>query len=101
MMVKNVLFRRTNKQEIFELSFLERLRCLSMLANLILRQLLGSDLTDIKTEVFLPLIIKCSGNPQQKEFSDIFLEHLYEKCPYTVPYYPEHDSNMTNEQYLQ
>ena len=98
---KKMFYLEEKKQKIFEISFLERLLCLSMLANLILRQLLGSDLTDIKTEIFLPLIIKCSANPQQKEFSDIFLEHLYKKCPYTVPYYTEHDPNMTNEQYLQ
>lgn len=72
-----------------------------MLSNLILRQLLGGDLTDVTTEVFIPLITKCGANPQQKEFSTIFLEHLHKKCPYTVPCYPEHDPNMSNEQYLQ
>ncbi|CAF5051790.1 unnamed protein product, partial [Rotaria sp. Silwood1] len=46
--VSNKIIRISNNEE--------RLLCLSILATLILAQLLGGDLTDIKTEIFLPLI---------------------------------------------
>lgn len=81
--------------------YLERLSCLSILATLILAQLLGGDLNDIKTEILLPLIGKISENPHHKEFGTIFLYRLYKKCPYTVPYYPKRQANMDDRQYLE
>jgi hypothetical protein len=72
-----------------------------MLASLIFNQLLGDDLTTIKTEIFLPLVGQMSENQQHKEFSIIFLDRLHKKCPYTVPYYPKRQSNMTDQQYLE
>ena len=80
---------------------LERLLCLSILATLILAQLLGGDLNDIKTEIFLPLVGILSENEQHKEFSTIFLERLYKKCPYTIPSYPERKPTMNDRQYLE
>ncbi|CAF3977248.1 unnamed protein product, partial [Rotaria sp. Silwood1] len=47
-LLSNQIIRISNEEE--------RLLCLSMLASLILSQLLGGDLNDIKTEIFLPLI---------------------------------------------
>ncbi|CAF3819767.1 unnamed protein product [Rotaria sp. Silwood1] len=79
----------------------KRLLCLSILATLILAQLLGGDLTDIKTEIFLPLIGILSQNQQHKEFRIIFLDRLHKKCPYTVPLYPKRQSTMNDKQYLE
>ncbi|CAF1679137.1 unnamed protein product [Rotaria magnacalcarata] len=79
----------------------ERLLCLSIVATLILAQLLGGDLNDIKTEIFLPLISMISKDPQHKEFGTIFLGRLHKKCPYTVPYYPIRQSHMNDKQYLE
>ncbi|CAF4967070.1 unnamed protein product [Rotaria sp. Silwood1] len=79
----------------------ERLLCLSILATLILAQLLGGDLTDIKTEIFLPLIGILSQNQRHKEFRIIFLDRLHKKCPYTVPLYPKRQSTMNDKQYLE
>jgi hypothetical protein len=89
------------KNELFFKFFLERLLCLSMIASLIFNQLLGSDLTDIKTEIFLPLVGLLSENQQQKEFRIIFLERLHKKCPYTIPYYPERQPTMDDKQYFE
>ncbi|CAF5115894.1 unnamed protein product, partial [Rotaria sp. Silwood1] len=58
---------------------IERLLCLSMLASLILSQLLGGDLNDIKTEIFLPLIGILSR----------------------IPLYPKRQSTMNDKQYLE
>ncbi|CAF5016763.1 unnamed protein product, partial [Rotaria sp. Silwood1] len=79
----------------------ERLLCLSMLATLILAQLPGRGLTDIKTEIFLPLIGILSQNQRNQEFRIIFLDHLHKKCPYTVPFYPKRQPNMNDKQYLE
>ena len=72
-----------------------------MLATLILSQLLGGDLNDIKTEIFLPLVGKISEHPSHKEFTIIFLERLYKKCPYTIPCYPEKKPTMNDTEYAQ
>ncbi|CAF3532030.1 unnamed protein product [Adineta steineri] len=77
----------------------ERLLCLSMLAKLILRQLLGGDLDDKKTEVLLPLIRDINENKEQTEFRIIFLDCLHERCPYTVPLYPERTATMDDIKY--
>ena len=89
------------KEKSFYLIYLERLFCLSMLATLILAQLLGGDLNDIKTKIFLPLIGILSEHSLCKEFSTIFLERLYKKCPYTIPCYPEQTQTMSDQQYLE
>jgi GLE1-like protein len=72
-----------------------------MLAMLIYAQLLGGDLTDIKTEIFLPLVGDISALPRHVEFRVIFLDRLYKKCPYTIPYYPKRHPTMSDKQYLQ
>ncbi|CAF3387404.1 unnamed protein product [Rotaria socialis] len=79
----------------------ERLLCLSIVATLILAQLLGGDLNDIKTEIFLPLISTISKDSRHTEFGTIFLGRLYKKCPYTVPYYPIRQPHMNDKQYLE
>jgi hypothetical protein len=76
---------------------LERLACLTILTKVILGQLRGNDLTEIRSEVLLPLISAVSGSIENKEFQTTFLEHLHQMCPYTVPYYPKYESTMTNE----
>ncbi|CAF0823731.1 unnamed protein product [Rotaria sordida] len=91
--VSNQIHRISNEEE--------RLLCLSMLATLILAQLLGGDLNDIKTEIFLPLIGILSRNQQHQEFRIIFLDRLHKKCPYTVPLYPKRQSTMNDKQYLE
>lgn len=80
---------------------LERLLCLSILATSILAQLLGGDLTDIKNEIFLPLVGNISELPRHVEFRVIFLDRLHKKCPYTIPYYPKRQPTMTDGQYLE
>ncbi|CAF0894137.1 unnamed protein product [Adineta steineri] len=77
----------------------ERLLCLSMFAKLILRQLLGGDLDDKKTETLLPLICDIAENKDQKEFCIIFLDCLHKQSPYTVPLYPERTSTMNDIEY--
>jgi hypothetical protein len=72
-----------------------------MLATLILAQLLGGDLNDIKTEIFLPLVGILSERPPHKVFTTIFLERLYKKCPYTIPCYPERQPTMNDKEYYQ
>ena len=79
----------------------ERLLCLSILATSILAQLLGGDLTDIKNEIFLPLVGNISELPRHVEFRVIFLDRLHKKCPYTIPYYPQRQPTMTDGQYLE
>ncbi|CAF5009966.1 unnamed protein product [Rotaria sp. Silwood1] len=69
--VSNQIIRISNEEE--------RLLCLSMLASLILSQLLGGDLNDIKTEIFLPLIGILSR----------------------IPLYPKRQSTMNDKQYLE
>jgi hypothetical protein len=86
------------KKKIFII--LERLACLIILTKVILGQLRGNDLTEIRSAVLVPLISAVSGSIENKEFQTIFLEQLHQMCPYTVPYYPKCESTMTNEQYL-
>ncbi|CAF3578905.1 unnamed protein product, partial [Rotaria sp. Silwood1] len=69
--VSNQIIRISNEEE--------RLLCLSMLASLILSQLLDGDLNDIKTEIFLPLIGILSR----------------------IPLYPKRQSTMNDKQYLE
>lgn len=80
-------------------SALERLCALARLSALILEQLLGGDLNDVKTEIFLPLVTDVSKDPRNHEFATIFLYQLYKRCPYTIPSYPERDPTMTDDQY--
>ncbi|CAF1137612.1 unnamed protein product [Rotaria sp. Silwood1] len=70
-LLSNQIIRISNEEE--------RLLCLSMLASLILSQLLGGDLNDIKTEIFLPLIGILSR----------------------IPLYPKRQSTMNDKQYLE
>jgi len=79
----------------------ERLLCLSLLASDILRQLLGADLTEIKAEIFLPLVGNFSAHERHQEFRIIFLDRLHKKCPYTVPFYPKRQPTMTDKQYFE
>jgi len=79
----------------------ERLLCLSRLATLIFKQLLDSDLTDTKTEIFVSLIGIISANEKHKEFCTIFRDHLYKICPYTIPFYPKPQPTMTEKQYFE
>jgi len=72
-----------------------------LLATNIFSQLLGGDLNDVKTDIFLPLIGIFSENQKHKEFRIIFLEHLHKKCPYTVPFYPKRLPTMTDKQYYE
>jgi hypothetical protein len=72
-----------------------------MLASLILAQLLGGDLNDMKTKIFLPLVAILSEQPQHKEFTIIFLERLHKRCPYTIPCYPERKPEMNDKQYFE
>ena len=78
---------------------LERLACLSSLATGVLAQLLGGDFTDTKTEIFLPLISRVSEHAKHKEFVTIFLHRLHDKCPYTLPMYPERVDGMDENDY--
>jgi hypothetical protein len=73
---------------------------LTSFVNLLFAQLLGDDLTDAKSELFVPLIGRVSKDPKQNEFRSIFLNQLYKKCPYTVPLFPERQANMTDEAFL-
>jgi len=69
-----------------------------MLPTLIFKQLLGSDLTDTKTEIFVPLIGILSAHEKHKEFCTIFRDRLYKTCPYTLPFYPKTQPTMTEKQ---
>jgi hypothetical protein len=80
--------------------YLERLLCLSIIATLILRQLLGGDLDGIKNKILVPLVGKLSESQENKEFQIIFLDRLHKKCPYTVPWYPVRQPTMSDDQYL-
>ncbi|UJR22502.1 hypothetical protein I4U23_025554 [Adineta vaga] len=88
-----------NNQSTCILNNTERLLCYSLISTLVLRQLLGGDLNDVKTRVLLPLIGKLSSDPQHKEFKIIFLDCLHKKCPYTVPLYPQRKPNMSDSEY--
>jgi hypothetical protein len=96
-----IYFQKNKTKEIIYKIYIERLLCLSMLATLIFNQLLGGDLNDVKTEIFLPLIGILSENQKHKEFRVIFLERLHKKCPYTVPFYPKRQPTMTDKDYYQ
>jgi hypothetical protein len=80
---------------------IERLYCLSRLALLILDQLLGGDLTAIKSDIFLPLVGAVSEHKKHPEFRIIFLDRLHKKCPYTVPFYPKRQPSMDDKQYFE
>ena len=75
--------------------------CLSILAQTILRQLVSSPTDSPKVQVLLSLMRVVSQDKRNEEFRTIFLNQLYKRCPYTLPYYPKLQPTMNDEQRLQ
>ena len=51
-------------------------------------------------EAAFPIAVVASALRElHPRLGDLLLAHLHQKCPYTVPYYPSKEENMTDEEY--